>query len=708
MGGTPPDHSIPLAPAPITIWNGVSETGRWAIAYAERGWPIFPVVPGGKEPETLGGLLKHGYKDASTNPQIVAGWWRKAHDMGFDPNIGLAPDKGWLVIDIDDPKNARQAISEEAYMGLKTAPWVQSGREGGGFHFYFRVEKGTDLGPMGARGWCDLKGDDRGYVVAPPSLHPSGKPYRWGSVGPIPTLPQPLIDALGTKPDDDTLITVSRAGYTPPDIVPEGGRYAAILQYTASRYKKGLSNEEIWTLVKNDLAGRFTTPLSEPDLRERFDRAMKGIEKRLGPPNAEEPFKPKQPTHARVKSLSNYRMKPIDWLMRGWFSKGQITILEGWGGMSKSTVMVDLIARMTTKGSLPDGIEMEGDPIEVLYITGEDDPEQVILPRLVAAGGDPAKVKYWTDDFVMPDDLDALKEALALFPEVGLVLIDPLFSHIDSEINTGRDTEIRRKVMDPLQDVAAEAGVCMVIARHLNKTSGVSIGLKGSGSYGGLTGRARSVISVISDPEDPLNEMRLFGVHKCNYGKMPRPLRFAVQEYRFSGAEGYGAENLSPLDTFPTISWRGPASISMEEAYEKLERQRTQKATDSRMNRYDEDLIDVIRKHGNGGVITRDEALQHMRADYGHGRDATDGALNRVCRMDKVVDPSKKVGEKGREKTVWVALPGVNLYPETAGSAGSAESADLDPVVDETHWRRRRAREAVPTPWTDPAETTDD
>ena len=402
-------------------------------------------------------------------------------------------------------------------------------------------------------------------------------------------------------------------------------------------------------------------------------------------------------------------MKAIDWLMRGWFSKGQITILEGWGGMSKSTVMIDLIARLTTARALPDGtaLEKEGG-IDVLYITGEDDPEQVLLPRLVAAGGDPARVLYWTDDFVMPDDLAALDEVLQANPSIGLVLVDPLFSHIDSEINTGRDTEVRRKVMDPLQDVAAANEVCLVIARHLNKTSGVSIGLKGSGSYGGLTGRARSVISVISDPEDPLGEMRLFGVHKCNYGKMPQPLRFAVQEYIFKGTEGYGAENLSSLDTFPTISWRGVYHGTMEDAYEKLERQRTQKATDSRLSRYDEDLLAVIRKHGTGGSITADEAILHMKEDYDHGRDATRGALDRMCRLETVTDKSKKPGDPGFTKKVWSALPGLLSLPESAVSAGSAGSADLGPPVDESHWTRRRGREAKPAAWTDDPEVSDD
>ena len=37
---------------------------RQALAYARRGWPVFPCLPGQKVPAT-----RHGFRDATTDPR---------------------------------------------------------------------------------------------------------------------------------------------------------------------------------------------------------------------------------------------------------------------------------------------------------------------------------------------------------------------------------------------------------------------------------------------------------------------------------------------------------------------------------------------------------------------------------------------------------------------------------------------------------------
>jgi hypothetical protein len=120
----------------------------------------------------LGSLVPHGVNDATTNRARVLAWWTR-HPQA---NIGLATGHRFDVLDLDGPTGA-QAIQELAAVhGLASSgPLVRTG--GGGWHYYLAP---TGLGNVHPR---DLEHVDwrgrGGYVVAPPSRHASGNPYRW-------------------------------------------------------------------------------------------------------------------------------------------------------------------------------------------------------------------------------------------------------------------------------------------------------------------------------------------------------------------------------------------------------------------------------------------------------------------------------------------------------------------------------------------------
>jgi hypothetical protein len=95
-----------------------------------------------------------------------------------DVNIGLATGAGLVVIDIDPRHGGIENIQrlQDEFGAFPACPTVQTG--GGGVHFYFRsaTRIGSSAGQI-APG-IDVKGDGGG-VVAPPSVHFSGKPYTW-------------------------------------------------------------------------------------------------------------------------------------------------------------------------------------------------------------------------------------------------------------------------------------------------------------------------------------------------------------------------------------------------------------------------------------------------------------------------------------------------------------------------------------------------
>jgi hypothetical protein len=138
-----------------------------ARAYAERGWPVFPLLPRDKRPFPK----TRGFEDATTNRDQVQEWWA----VFPDANIGLATGVVFSVLDIDgtDGVLPLQRILGTDYR--HGGPVVGTGK---GKHLYFQPV----LGDRNRAGLFGGKVDYRGrggYVVAPPSVHPSGRVYTW-------------------------------------------------------------------------------------------------------------------------------------------------------------------------------------------------------------------------------------------------------------------------------------------------------------------------------------------------------------------------------------------------------------------------------------------------------------------------------------------------------------------------------------------------
>ena len=140
-----------------------------ALAYARRGWPVFPCQPGRKEPAT-----RHGFHDATTDPGQIRSWWQRQPAANLAIATGLpGPD----VLDVDQHGPAGSGFA--AYSRLKRAGLLEGVgaivlTPGGGLHAYFT---GSDQqsGRL-PRHHLDFRSRG-GYVLAPPS-QVAGKPYQ--------------------------------------------------------------------------------------------------------------------------------------------------------------------------------------------------------------------------------------------------------------------------------------------------------------------------------------------------------------------------------------------------------------------------------------------------------------------------------------------------------------------------------------------------
>jgi len=135
----------------------------------------------------------YGLKSATTDLRRVEAWWHGQPEA----NIGLRCD-GLAVFDLDGPAGRRSLTELEWELGeLPETRGQQSGR---GQHRFYRVPPealiGNSTAPLGDPPGLDLRGGDRGYVVAAPSLHSSGRPYQWLNDAPIEPLPQAWLERL--------------------------------------------------------------------------------------------------------------------------------------------------------------------------------------------------------------------------------------------------------------------------------------------------------------------------------------------------------------------------------------------------------------------------------------------------------------------------------------------------------------------------------
>lgn len=169
----------------------IKTLGEWAELYADRrGWAVFPLQPRGKVPAT-----EHGCKDASADIGMVRDMWEGRPAC----NIGLATGErsGVFVLDVDGkaPPPEREG-GPDGVAGPEALAWLEARwgalpdtrralTSGGGWHLYFRWPAGRTIRNRARirvqddrRAGLDVRGDG-GYVVLPPSVHPSGAVYQW-------------------------------------------------------------------------------------------------------------------------------------------------------------------------------------------------------------------------------------------------------------------------------------------------------------------------------------------------------------------------------------------------------------------------------------------------------------------------------------------------------------------------------------------------
>jgi Bifunctional DNA primase/polymerase, N-terminal/Family of unknown function (DUF5906)/Primase C terminal 2 (PriCT-2) len=151
----------------------------------------------GKHP--LGKLVPRGFKDASKDETTIKRWWADYPKA----NIGVVTGRvsGIVVVDVDGAKGQAKfaaLLSNHDHI-LEQRNYVETGRMDGGHHYYFQYPPNAHV-PSHKDDGLEVKSDGA-YVVAPPSVHESGKTYIWKNIegGPLEELPRCFVDFATQK-----------------------------------------------------------------------------------------------------------------------------------------------------------------------------------------------------------------------------------------------------------------------------------------------------------------------------------------------------------------------------------------------------------------------------------------------------------------------------------------------------------------------------
>lgn len=170
---------------------------------------------------------------------------------------------------------------------------------------------------------------------------------------------------------------------------------------------------------------------------------------------------------------ADLKPEPVRWLWQHWLALGKLHILAGAPGQGKTTLALAMAATVTIGGRWPDGSKCtQGN---ILVWSGEDDPADTLLPRLLAAGAERSRCYFIqgtrsADGDVLPfdpaRDLQGLLQAIEQIGGVRLLVIDPVVSAVTGDSH--KNTEVRR-ALQPLVNLATACECAVLGITHFSK-----------------------------------------------------------------------------------------------------------------------------------------------------------------------------------------------------------------------------------------------
>ena len=370
----------------------------------------------------------------------------------------------------------------------------------------------------------------------------------------------------------------------------------------------------------------------------------------------------------RLIRMSDVEPAEVRWLWPGRVPLGRMTLLVGRPGEGKSFLTADMAARVSRGRPWPDGSPC---PVpaggSVVLCSAEDDPADTLAPRLMAHDADRSRVHLLAgvstrgDDGKQVDrvftlaDLDVLRAALRTLEDVRLIVVDPIGSYMGGRTDTHRDNEVRA-VLAPAAALAAEHDAALLVVAHTRKSAAAFADDMAMGSRG-FTGLARSVLHLLTDPDDPSKRRRLLLPGKNNLAERPAGLAFTI-----------GRPPDAVASAGACVQWlEGEVELTADEA---VNREAAGDDDDERTTERD-DAAAWLAEALADGPLSADEVRRLARGSY---------SLPTLKRAKKAAGIDSKKTGFGTGAVWWWCLPGQE--PPAEADQAEHEGDEGDQGVD--------------------------
>ena len=229
-----------------------AELLKAALAYRSLNKSIIPV---GSNKKPLVAWTE--FQNRLPDEEEIKLWFEKYSVQGIA--IITGPLSDLVVVDTE---------AEADLTGLDFGSTVEAASGGGGRHFYYKYPENYKINNRARiHPKIDIRGEG-GYIIAPPSLHPSGGRYKWikslEEHKPV-EVPNWLYKELTQIPNKKPLCI---------NKVPQGRRNDTATRYIGNlltQYNQDQWDITVWDIFKNWNSSNVNPPLDEKELRTIFN-----------------------------------------------------------------------------------------------------------------------------------------------------------------------------------------------------------------------------------------------------------------------------------------------------------------------------------------------------------------------------------------------------------------------------------------------------
>jgi KaiC/GvpD/RAD55 family RecA-like ATPase len=538
-----------------------------ALDYLTRGWSVIPV---GDDKKPL--IAWKPYQERRATKEECFEWWTTWPGA----NIGLVTGKisGISVLDFDCQESIENF--EERLPDSFLCPVARTPR--GGRHYYFQYASDFKT-CAGILPGVDIR-NDGGYVVAAPSLVPTGA-YEWICEGELLGMPENIRAELLAAtapvtplPAYDGSPDPSLAELKELDLRDHLARFEGLVfnakdaclcpvhaekepSFTVKRHTDG---HWYWFDWHNQGRDGFSGTIIDYYVAVkglsvgeaiRIVRDREGIrETTIGPllkiptPTVKQTVsnhaaKEERSIEIVGRLLSTFKSRETFYIMQDRIPVGMFTLLVGGGGAGKSTFLTELACRVSRGEPLPGAIKALVPIGSTIYITTENQPEEVFRPRVIACRGDLTKIIHVRNVLVSVDNdpgelqildltqhLPALTKFVDNIGDVRLVVVDPAISHVNERIDDSRAKPVRQ-LLDTLSEFAERNKITLIGVDHVAKGTASSAQHKAAGSHQWVDA-SRVALGIVMDKDDLDKRRRFLSMLKSNIYVTWKTLAFNI------------------------------------------------------------------------------------------------------------------------------------------------------------------------------------